>query len=190
MQDRFLLSMHFVLLHECVFAPGHDGDLAYVVTEHVSGDEGGLTKYGIDQADHPHVDIAALTLHEAFGIYHDEEWTKCRCDDLPAGIDTAVFDCAVNNGMGQSIKLLQRALNAAVDAGLTVDGGIGSMTMGAVEAAPAQSVLYHFLIERQKLYYTIVDNHPSDAEFLNGWLSRNNDLAALLGVPLLAHSNV
>ena len=42
---------------------------------------------------------------------------------LPAGIDLAIYDCAVNQGLGRARRLLQQA------AGVTVDGKIGPVTM-------------------------------------------------------------
>jgi len=98
MKENFAPSLEFVLRHECVYEAGHDNDLNFVVCENVPGDSGGLTKYGIDAANHPGVDIRNLTLEGATDIYQCGEWTECHCDELPKGIDTATFDCAVNNG--------------------------------------------------------------------------------------------
>lgn len=176
-------ALNFMLQHECTYESGHEGDLNYVTWEDVPGDSGGLTKWGIDQADHPHLDIKALTYTQAIQIYHDEEWTRCRCDDLPEGYDIATFDIAVNNGSGTAVKLLQQALNQAGDLNppLAVDGFIGPATIAAANAG-GPSGLRRLLILRQKLYYNIVTSHPTDRKFLKGWTNRNNDLATLVNV--------
>jgi lysozyme family protein len=178
MKDNFPRSLVFVLRHECVYAPGHQDDFAYVIAEHVPGDAGGCTKFGIDAADHPGVDIEHLRLDEATAIYRNGEWTACRCDDLPGGIDTAVFDCAVNNGIHVSGILLQRALYACGHA-VGVDGEIGRETIAAVTALCAVSkwgLLHHLLELRRQHYADIVLLHPCEGEFLHGWLNRVNDL--------------
>src|SRR5436190_12575968 len=106
MKTNFNNALDFVLAHECVFEHGHYGDLNHVLTEDVPGDHGGLTKFGIDQASHPHVNISTLDFAGARQIYFDNEWTRCRCDELPAGYDIAVFDIAANNGMRKAILML------------------------------------------------------------------------------------
>jgi len=183
MTDNFPASLAFVLRHECVYAPGHDGDLAFVVCENVPGDAGGCTKYGIDAADHPGIQIPALTLDEATAIYRDGEWTQSRCDELPAGIDTAVFDCAVNNGVYISGVLLQRGIGAC-GYSITVDGQIGPVTLGLAAAACEAAkwgLIDHMLELRRQHYADIVLLHPCDAQFLHGWLNRVNDLEDYLG---------
>jgi len=183
MTDNFSASLGFVLQHECVYAPGHDGDLGYVISENVPGDSGGCTKFGIDAADHPGLDIPNLTLEEATAIYRDGEWTECRCDELPLGIDTAVFDCAVNNGVYISGVLLQRAIGAC-GYSITVDGEIGPVTAGLAATAWAGArwgLIEHMLELRRQHYGDIVMLHPCDAQFLNGWLNRVNDLEAFVG---------
>ncbi|MGB8352633.1 MAG: glycosyl hydrolase 108 family protein [Chthoniobacteraceae bacterium] len=181
MTSNFPKALTFVFENECAYQPNHYGDLDFVVWEDVPGDTGGLTKWGIDQASHPHLDIKALTQADATQIYHDQEWTKCRCDDLPDGYDIAIFDIAVNNGMGTAIQLLQRALNESGDLSLAIDGHIGLRTLAAAHAG-GPPALRRLLLERQKHYYDIVTTHPGQMKFLKGWLTRNNTLAALVNI--------
>lgn len=141
--------------------------------ENVKGDKGGLTKYGVDQANHPHVNIRTLTEADAAAIYHDEEWMKCRCDELPADVAVAVFDFAMTSGMGTSIQKLQAA------AGAVVDGFIGPRTLAAAGQNTA-AVLSKCLALRETFYRAIVKAHPDQKEFLAGWLNRVNDLRKYL----------
>jgi lysozyme family protein len=60
-------------------------------------------------------------------IYRNQYWNAVRGDELPAGVDLAVYDGAVNSGPAQATKWLQRAL------GVAVDGHIGEATLRALE---------------------------------------------------------
>ena len=143
------------------------------VLEHVPGDRGGLTKYGVDQASHPHVNIAALTLDQAGQIYHDEEWTRCRCEDLPELLAIAVFDFAMVSGMAPAIRKLQTAL------GVKADGFIGPKTIAAGKASN-ESVVSAYLTLREDYFHAVVQAHPDDRQFLHGWLNRNAALRQYL----------
>ena len=59
-------------------------------------------------------------------IYRSGYWDKCHCDELPKGLDYAVFDAAVNSGPGRSARWLQAAVGAKQD------GGIGPKTLEKV----------------------------------------------------------
>jgi lysozyme family protein len=180
MKENFKAALKFVMEHECVFEKGHYGDYAHVISENVPGDHGGLTKFGIDQASHPYINIAALDYSQAATIYHDNEWTKCRCDELPSGYDIAVFDIAVNNGMGTAAKLLQKSLNASGAAvALVIDGFIGAKTIAAAQRAGEHGIAY-LLQARQQRYYDIAHGNVSQSKFLRGWLDRNRDLSRAL----------
>jgi lysozyme family protein len=81
-------------------------------------DPGGPTNHGITIADYrrhvkPHAtaaDVRAMTVAEARAIYRAHYWDAQRCDELPAGVDYAVFDYGVNSGVGRSGKVLRRLL--------------------------------------------------------------------------------
>ena len=89
-------------------------------TNHPS-DPGGPTNYGITIHDYRKyvksnataADVKAMTLDEAKRIYRAKYWDAQRCDELPAGVDYAVFDYGVNSGIGRSGKVLRRCLNLA-----------------------------------------------------------------------------
>ncbi len=42
-----------------------------------------------------------------------------RCDELPAGLDYAVFDFGVNSGISRAVKFLQRLIGVAADGRMT-----------------------------------------------------------------------
>ena len=93
-------------------------------------DPGGATKYGITIATLRNYrgrsvtvdDVRQLTADEAGQIYHRNYWSPVRGDLLPAGVDYAVFDFAVNSGPRKAAEMLQECLS------VTVDSDIGPVT--------------------------------------------------------------
>ncbi len=139
-------------------------------------DPGGATNMGITRATLAawrgvspasalaKAEVKALGRAEAAEIYRGQYWNRCRCGDLPAGLDLAVFDFAVNSGPDRAIRALQGAV------GVSSDGIIGPITLAAV--ADRRSVL-------DKLIATICDGRLSFlqrlatyATFGRGWSSR------------------
>jgi lysozyme family protein len=84
-------------------------------------DPGGPTNFGITIYDYQKyikpgataADVRAMTLEEAKQIYRARYWDAQRCDELPAGVDYAIFDYGVNSGIGRSGKVLRRLLKLA-----------------------------------------------------------------------------
>src|SRR6185312_9138273 len=81
-------------------------------------DPGGPTNFGITLADYRKyvkpdataADVRAMRVEEARAIYRRRYWDAQACDDLPAGVDYALFDYGVNSGIGRSGKVLRRCL--------------------------------------------------------------------------------
>lgn len=107
-----------------------------------SRDPGGETKFGISKRAYPQVDIKALTLDAAKAIYKRDYWDRAQCDKLPPALAYLLFDAAVNSGIGQAIRFLQRALN------LADDGVLGPLTLATVQRMDAESVAVRFLAQR------------------------------------------
>ncbi len=90
-------------------------------------DPGGPTNFGITLADYRRyvkpnataADVRSMRLDDAKAIYRGRYWDAMRCDELPAGLDYAVFDYAVNSGTGRAAKVLQRTLGFSDDGCLT-----------------------------------------------------------------------
>lgn len=106
---------------------GHEG--GYVLD---SRDPGGETNWGISKRSYPAVDIKALTQDGAKAIYRRDFWAPVRADELPDLVRFDVFDAAVNSGVNQAAKWLQRA------AGANPDGVIGAQTVAATRGAGSQ----------------------------------------------------
>lgn len=90
-------------------------------------DPGGPTNHGITLAEYAAfkgrkvtaADVRAMPLTDAKAIYRAKYWARLRGDDLPAGLDYAVFDYGVNSGTARAAKVLQRVCGIADDGKLT-----------------------------------------------------------------------
>lgn len=78
-------------------------------------DPGGPTNFGITIHDYRRyidangtaADVRRMSVDQAKAIYRVKYWHALRCDDLPAGVDYAVFDYGVNSGIGRAGKVLR-----------------------------------------------------------------------------------
>jgi len=176
----FEKGIKFLIDHEVVYAKGHYGDLNYAVSENVKGDRGGLTKFGIDFRSHPDEDIESLTYERAVQIYKDEYWDKSHAEKLPWPLCLVQVDGAVNTGVGQQTKFLQRVVGA------DDDGAFGpktlAATLDAVNDASARYVALEVLNLREQFYRDLADSDPEQKRFLNGWLNRLSDLRKVVSV--------
>ncbi|MCI0598162.1 MAG: hypothetical protein L0Y60_01355 [Beijerinckiaceae bacterium] len=109
-------------------------------------DTGGLTRYGISQRAFPNVDIVRLTRANAIYLYRVHYWDKLDCDSLPDEMRLAVFDCAVNQGVGAAARFLARA-----------------------------SSLEEFMSLRRSHYRNLAAGNPGKyGKYLKGWFNRMN----------------
>lgn len=99
----------------------HEG--GYVFNPH---DPGGETKFGISKRSYPHLDIHSLTLADAKTIYRRDFWDRAQCDKMHPDLAFDLFDGAVNSGIGQAIRWLQRAV------GVADDGVVGPLTLASI----------------------------------------------------------
>jgi len=111
-------------------------------------------------------EMQALTKDTVKPFYRQMYWDKVKGDDLPAGVDYAVFDFAVNAGVSRAAKFLQRSVGA-VD-----DGVIGGGTLGKVAVTNKQRLLAAFADQKQRFYNGLALSNPSQQKFLKGWLAR------------------
>jgi lysozyme family protein len=111
-------------------------------------------------------EMAKLTKSDVKPFYKSMYWDKVKGDELPAGVDYAAFDFAVNAGTARAAKFLQRSVGA-VD-----DGVIGSGTLGLIAKADPAKLLDNFTDQKQRFYNGLAANNPSQQKFLKGWLAR------------------
>ena len=134
---------------------------------HDPNDLGGETNFGIAGRFYPDVDIKNLTKDGAKDIYRKDYWDKNKIDDVSDDLKHIYFDMCVNQGRGRAVKILQQAANAK-GAGLKVDGGMGPMTIAAVDGVEPERVRAY----RVKYYADLVTRKPDLEKFYFGWFRR------------------
>ena len=92
-------------------------------------------------------------------------------------LDLVQFDTAVNMGVGRAVRFLQQAV------GCGVDGDFGPATERAVAACDPGDTVVKYCNTREAFYRRIVENKPSQAVFLKGWMNRLNSLRKEVGLP-------
>jgi len=136
-------------------------------------DPGGPTNKGITQAVYddwrksqklPTQSVRAIADSEVAAIYKNLYWDRISGDLLPAGVDFAVFDYAVNSGVNRAAKTLQAVV------GVTQDGVIGPATIEATKTYVAMAVTNKRLAFMQSLSIW--------STFGKGWSARIADVKA------------
>lgn len=142
-------------------------------------DPGGVTLEGIiqrvydgfrDRSNKPRRALAPQMrntpewIAERNAIYRTQYWNAIRGDELPSGVDLAVFDGAVNSGPYQSIKWLQRALG-----NVDVDGHLGESTLAALTLCNDHDAL---IAEMESRRLGMLKSLSTWDAFGKGWQSR------------------
>jgi lysozyme family protein len=107
-------------------------------------------------------EVKALTKQSVAPIYRKRYWDAVRGDDLPSGLDYAVFDFAVNSGVSRASKYLQAILR------VPQDGKIGPVTIAAAKAADP-TILIERLCTNRMEFLEGLSTFPT---FGKGWKSR------------------
>jgi len=154
--------------------PGREG--GFVNNPH---DKGGMTNLGVtrkrwaEYTDRATLEVSedemrALTPAKVAHFYYTEFWVKCGADRLPAGLDHATFDFAVNSGPGRAVKYLQGAL------GVVADGAFGPVTLRAAEAELPERAI-RALCDARLAY---LKGLPDWEHFGKGWGRRVEEVQA------------
>lgn len=145
---------------------GHEGGYS-----NHQADPGGETMWGVTisvaRANGYKGPMRSMPVSVAKDIYRAQYWDAVRADDLPPPVRYAVFDAAVNSGVTQAARWLQRA------AGAIEDGRIGLQTLAAVKAAQPENLVRRMIGFRLS---AMTEMHGWQA-FSRGWAKR---IAALL----------
>lgn len=162
MADNFEESLEMVLHHEGGFV-NHPKD------------PGGMTNLGVtkrvwedfvgEEVDED--TMRGLTPEDVAPLYKKNYWDRVKGDDLPSGLDFAVFDWAVNSGTGRAAKKLQEMINTHPD------GGIGPNTLRTLDEYIDQedgieNVIRQYCAVRQEFYESLTNFET----FGRGWTRR------------------
>lgn len=138
-------------------------------------DPGGATMQGVTQKTYDvwrrsHglklQSVRHISQAELAQLYAATFWNVIQGDQLPAGLDYAVFDAAVNSGTGRAPKWLQQIV------GVDADGYIGPRTIAAVMQHDIRDLIERYCDAR--LAY--LQHLPTWPTFGRGWSRRVADV--------------
>lgn len=163
MKSSYELSLKLVLESE----GGYTNDAA---------DPGGPTNWGITIYDARAywrknagaADVKAMPIDVAKDIYKAKYWDALECDELPAGVDYAVFDYGVNSGIARAAKVLQNLV------GTTADGHIGPKTIAAANASAQKPELIEAICDERLKF---LKGLHTWSVFGRGWGRRVNEVS-------------
>lgn len=165
MRENLETALKHVLVHEGGFV-NHPKD------------PGGATNRGVtqrvydayrDRQGQSRRSVRAITAEEVADIYKRQYWDAIRGDDLPSGLDYAVFDYAVNSGPRRAAQDLQREL------GVAVDGVIGNVTLAGVAKADVYDLIDRLCARRMRFLKGLKHWRT----FGKGWTRRVTDVAEI-----------
>lgn len=145
-------------------------------------DPGGATMKGVTQRVYdlhrkakglPSRPVKGITKPELQEIYRTRYWDQIKGDQLPAGVDYVVFDGAVNSGVVQSVKWLQRALQPIYTG--KVDGMMGPSTIAACTEYGDHDELVEAICNRRMAFLQALKTWRT---FGRGWTARVNAVRA------------
>ena len=114
-------------------------------------------------------EVKALTAGKVAPIYRQKYWDVVKAGEMPAGLDYALFDFAVNSGPAKAAITLQSIL------GVASDGKIGPLTLAAV-AKHNPAALINELCSHRLAFLERLSAWPT---FGKGWTSRVNGVRTL-----------
>lgn len=140
----------------------HEGGL---VTD--PNDSGGTTNFGICQRWNPDLDIPNITQAEAETYYFTKWWKEYKLDQInDDDLACYMLDHGVNTGMAAVTCVVQRAIGAVVD------GIMGPNTIALINARYFPGMLSVIQTGLWVHYQKIIEDHPGDAKFRDGWYTR------------------
>lgn len=126
MESNFARSLKAVLYHEGSYVD-HPRDPGGATNLGITIGTAKANKMDLDgDGDVDKADVRLIKPADAGPVYKSRYWDTVRGNDLPAGIDYALFDYAVNSGPARAAIHLQEIV------GVAPDGKIGPLTLQAV----------------------------------------------------------
>lgn len=129
-------------------------------------DPGGETMWGVTRKvalqEGYEGDMHVLPRDTAKAIYRKRYWDALRCDRMPDSLRYTLFDAAVNSGVGQAIKWLQRAMDVGED------GVLGPLTLDAAQRGNG----LRLALKLNAVRLDFMTSLPTWGQFGRGWARR------------------
>lgn len=147
-------------------------------------DPGGKTNQGVTQRTFTaflaergkaNRDVYTMTNAERDAIYKKQYWDRVQGDKLPPGLGFILFDGAVNSGVTQSVKWIQRALKDMGQYSGLIDGAMGMGTLSAIRNHSNHDMLVRAWCERRMMFLKALRTWKT---FGKGWTTRVNHVLA------------
>ncbi|MET3926174.1 glycoside hydrolase family 108 protein [Devosia sp. 2618] len=110
--------------------------------------------------------VRALQRAEAARIYRASYWERSKAGQMPAGLDLALFDFAVNSGPDRAIRALQAEL------GVVADGQVGPLTLDAIKTYAGRKGLGALIVALCDRRMSFLKRLSTFTTFGKGWTSR------------------
>ena len=132
-------------------------------------DPGGETNFGITKSTarsygyHGSMRTIPMTVVEK--IYKSQYWDAMSCENFDFALAYQLFEAAVNHGLLNARKILQRTIK------VKDDGIIGAVSLAAIRQLDTADLVQMFNAERIS-FYTRISTFPT---FGRGWMNRMVD---------------
>lgn len=149
-----------------------------------ASEPGGAVNFGVSQTAYDTwrrsqglapAPVRGITPKEVEAVYYRDYWTAGKCDALAEVcrcISLAHFDACVHSGPKRAGMILQEA------AGVTQDGAIGPVTLGAVRALRPGDLVERMIEARRAYLVRVIAADPGKAQWRDGWMRRLDRLKA------------
>lgn len=146
-------------------------------------DLGGETNFGITQSTYNAYraklgqssrSVKEIAEAEMKDIYRRQYWGTAQCGRMAPPLAVAMFDTAVNFGVGGAIEFLQEVL------GLVVDGDWGAKAEAAFLKNNGIATALKLCDARISYRNQRVSQDQSQSRFLEGWLNRDTALKVMI----------
>jgi lysozyme family protein len=162
MEANFQRSFTAVLAHEGGYVD-HPKDPGGATNLGITIGTAKANRMDIDKdGDVDKADVRLIKPSDAGPVYKARYWDAVRGDDLPYGVDYAVFDYAVNSGPARAAMHLQEVV------GVAPDGKIGPLTLAAVASWDAVTLVEALCAKR----IAFLKRLSTWGTFGKGWSSR------------------
>ena len=175
-ENSFEKALDQILKNEGVF----NGKTGYVNSKN---DSGGETNYGITIAKARECGykgkMCDLPKEKAVAIYKNEYWIKSGADrvsELSFNIAFLLFDFAVNSGVANAVKKIQKVFNEkyGIDPRLAIDGIFGNKTLNAFNTLRSYKNNNEFIfIEFERYYISEILKYYTSLKNPNTGFSKN-----------------